>query len=654
MDRDEARLRELLAGEMDREKQDELESLIAERPSLRRKLADLALDTETAVLQIGSGPPVGEQGGDAGEAALGPDVVDMGRILGRGGMAVVRMGRQLRLDRPVAVKSLRPAARSPAAVAQLLHEARITGRIEHPNVVPVHDIVRGPDGLPQVVLKLIEGHTWARLMGDAERVRELFGATDLLEWNLGVLMSVARALSFAHSRNVLHRDVKPGNVMVGPFGEVYLVDWGIAHEIGEPGGDEEIADLSGTSGYMAPEQLRGDSAALGTWTDTYLLGATLYQILAGRPPHAGRPIIERRITGADEAAPPPPLPDDVPAELRRIVAEALEPDPQRRTARPEDLRLAVAEYLQHRGALRLAERGDQERARAAAASEAGDSAGWERAILAAELSYLAALEEWRECPAAAAGARALATLRIEQALASGDVQAAGRIVEAQDGLPDDLVRRVGIARDRAAEEAERLKRIVADADRRFGHRLRGIFGAAFGLIWVGFWCLVALYPPADVTLLVGFSGGFLAVGVAAVVGLAPQLLRNRINRASMWVVGSSLFLTIVWCLGAGWLGLEMRTVLAGFLLMCAFFTSGMAGLVDPWGAVSAVGFVAGFLLACYRPAWTPHAVVGSNVVLLVNQLVLNFARAKRGFEELPAVGQPPRANRSGPDTSPPG
>jgi hypothetical protein len=133
-------------------------------------------------------------------------------------------------------------------------------------------------------------------------------------------------------------------------------------------------------------------------------------------------------------------------------------------------------------------------------------------------------------------------------------------------------------------------------------------------------------------------------------GLAPHLLRNRINRASMWVVGSSLFFTIVWCLGAGWLGLDMSTVLTGFLLMCAFFTAGMAGLVDPWGVASSVGFVAGFLLACYRPAWTPHAVVGSNVLLLVNQLVLNFARSKRGFEELLKVGTPARA--VGPQTGP--
>ena len=636
MDGEESRLRQLLARDLGSEERGELETIIEEKPALRRKLADLALEAETGVLHIGSGPPIGESDDVTG---VDPEIVDTGRVLGSGGMAVVRMGRQLRLDRAVAVKSLRKAAQTPAAEARLLREARITGRLEHPNVVPIHDIVRGPDGQPQVVLKLIEGHTWTKLMKEAKRVHELFGATDLLEWNLGVLMAVARALSFAHSRNVLHQDVKPGNVMVGPFGEVYLVDWGIAHEMDGPApDDDDFTELSGTSGYMSPEQLMGQNDKFGPWTDTYLLGATLYQILAGLPPHAGVALNERIKGLIDGGARPPELPDYVPAELRRIVDEALQPDPMKRTHRPEDLRLDVAEFLRHRGAVRLAERGDEQRARAAAADEVGDTDAWERATQAAELRYLVALEEWPECPVAAVGTRELAVLRVEHALADGDVRTAVRVAEAQEGLPQQLLVRVAQARERGAAEEERLKRIVADADRRFGHRLRGIFGAAFGLIWVGFWSLMAFYPPASVIPLVAFSGGFLAVGVPAVIVFAPNLLRRRINRSSMWVTGSGLFLNTVWCVGAGWLGLDIHTVLAGVLLTCAFFTSGMAGLVDPWGAVSAVGFSAGFLVACYRPAWTPHAMVISNVVLLVNQVALNWARQKRGFERLPTVG----------------
>lgn len=645
---EETRVRELLAGGLDHAKQSEIENMLSEHPSLGSKLADFALETDTAVLPLRAGGRWREPKGGA---------IDDGKLLGGGGMALVRQGRQLKLDRAVAIKSLRPERRSSADISRLLREARITGRIEHPNVVPVHDIVRGDDGTPQVILKLIEGHTWSSLMDDAKRVNELFGANDLLEWNLGVLMAVARALAFAHSCDVLHCDVKPRNVMVGPFGEVYLVDWGIAHELGGPDVETELCELSGTSAYMAPEQLEADSASFGPWTDTYLLGATLYHALAGEPPFHGQSI-ETRIEQLRQGAALPTLPEDVPAELKRIVASALDPDPKRRMASPEELRLAVEAFLQHRGALRLAERGDQARAKAAAASAAGDDGAWDHStwdhsILAAELSYHAALEDWPGCEAAAAGSRQLAMLRIEHALARDDIPTATRVAEGQRDLPDELSQRVEAAQAQAAEQEARLSRLVKDADRGLGHRMRGIFGAAFGALWVGFWSIVAFAQPADVALLAWFSGGVLAVGVVAVIGLAPQLLSNRINRASMWVVGTGMAMTFAWCLGASWLGVETRTVLIGFLLLSAFFTSSMAALVDPWGAVSAVAFLAAFLAACRRPDWTPYVLVASHGVLLVNQLVLNFARKRRGFEQMPRVGVEKAAEARSQPTSPP-
>jgi hypothetical protein len=315
VDEDASRLTQLLEGRLDEADAAALETRLERRPALRRKLADLAIQAEPTqpshTLRIRPGPDRPEPSRLEG--------VDVGATLGQGGMAVVRLGRQLKLDRAVAVKTLRADRRSESDVARLLREARVTGRLEHPNIVPVHDIVRGLDGVPQVVLKLIEGHTWAELMRDPERVRALFGATDLLEWNLGVLMSVARALSYAHSRGVIHRDVKPGNVMLGSFGEVYLLDWGIARDLDDPEDAEDGLELAGTTGYMAPEQLLGRGARLGPWTDTYLLGATLYHVLTGHPPHAGASLEERVIAAATDATRLPALPDDVPVELRRIT-----------------------------------------------------------------------------------------------------------------------------------------------------------------------------------------------------------------------------------------------------------------------------------------------------------------------------------------------
>lgn len=633
MDEDASRLTELLAGRLDEADAAALETRLERRPALRRKLADLAIQAEPTqpshTLRIRPGPDRPEPSRLEG--------VDVGATLGQGGMAVVRLGRQLKLDRAVAVKTLRADRRSESDVARLLREARVTGRLEHPNIVPVHDIVRGSDGVPQVVLKLIEGHTWAELMRDPERVRALFGATDLLEWNLDVLMSVARALSYAHSRGVIHRDVKPGNVMLGSFGEVYLLDWGIARDLDDPEDVEDGLELAGTTGYMAPEQLLGRGARLGPWTDTYLLGATLYHVLTGHSPHAGVSLEARVIAAATDATRLPALPDDVPVELRRITERALEPDIDQRTAHPEDVRVAVATFTRHRGALRLVERGHKERELAASAGERGDDADAERGCVAAELAYRAALEEWAESDEAARGLRELAILRVERALSRDDARAAARIAEAQAGLPEELLARVARARARAAAEEERLRRIVTDADRGLGHKMRGILGAVFGLVWVGFWCVVAFVPPATVTPLVGFTLGFAAIGVAVVATRGRQLLENRINRTSMSVIATGMAATVVWCVGASWLGLDMRSVIIGFLLVSATFASGMATLMDPWGTFTALGFGAAFLAACYRPSWTPYAVVAGNAVLLINQVVLNIARARRGFEAPPRV-----------------
>jgi len=612
-----------------RDEEDEEEDAVETRIELRSVLANIALDSEVTQENLARSVP--DQAPQT--TSSGAHDVEVGRTLGRGGMALVRLGHQLKLDRAVAVKTLHDSRRSELNITRLLREARITGRLEHPNIVPVHDIVSGEDGIPQVVLKLIEGDTWTALMRKPDRVRERFGATDLLEWNLGVLMAVSRALSFAHSRQVLHRDVKPSNVMVGPFGEVYLLDWGIALDLDAPD-SEDRDEVMGTPSYMAPEQLLGGQ--LGTWTDTYLLGAMLYQLLGGRAPHADTtPEVRVMREASDEVA--PPLPDDVPAELRRIVDAALEPEPEKRTARPEDLRLALVAFLQHRGALRLVERAHRERTLAASAHRDGDDAAWERSCLAAELAYRASLDEWPEWHEAIEGVRELAVLRIEHALARGEAHAASRLVEAHSELPEELRQRVASEVARMAEEEAQLRRIISDSDRRLGHRMRGILGGAFGFVWVGFWCFVALYPPETVMPLIAFTVAVGLVGATAVATFARQMLQNRINRTSMWVVVTGLLMTVIWFVGASWLGLDMRTILIGQLFVFAVALGGMANLMDPWGAVSGVGFVVAFLVACYEPAWMAYSVIGGNVLLLVNQLVLNAARARRGFATQPTA-----------------
>ncbi|MCZ7681391.1 MAG: protein kinase [Sandaracinaceae bacterium] len=165
--------------------------------------------------------------------------------LGEGGMGIVRLATQRSLGRDVAVKTVKGSQAAERATGALLREACVMGLLEHPNVVPVYDLVVGDAGEPAIVMRKIEGSSWASVMHDPAALRARFDAEDALEWNLRVLAQVCNVVDFAHSRGILHRDLKPENVMLGEFGEVYVVDWGLAVALRE-GLGPAIPPLSGS------------------------------------------------------------------------------------------------------------------------------------------------------------------------------------------------------------------------------------------------------------------------------------------------------------------------------------------------------------------------------------------------------------------------
>ncbi len=267
-------------------------------------------------------------------------------LLGEGGMGIVHMASQRSLDRSVAIK--RPTSDSGDG---LVEEARTMARVEHPNVVPVYALGRDARDRPVLVMKHIQGASFRELLKDEAHAAwppliERWG--DRERAALGILGEVADALELAHARRIIHRDVKPENVMVGEFGEVYLLDWGIARRLDEPA--IETGNIVGTPGYMAPEMVL-ESETVDTRTDVYLLGATLHEILTKTLRHRGASLYET--LGLAMASEPVAYGQDVPEDLAALANASTSLD---RDARPESaaaFRSALRDHERHREALGL-------------------------------------------------------------------------------------------------------------------------------------------------------------------------------------------------------------------------------------------------------------------------------------------------------------
>ncbi|BBM86652.1 protein kinase domain-containing protein [Candidatus Uabimicrobium amorphum] len=277
----------------------------------------------------------------------------------RGGMGIIFKGKQNSLMREIAIKKIIPNKENSASKSKFISESLVTAYLEHPNIVPVHELSQDQDGGVILAMKLVGGLEWKHLLHPRNDYHKEKANSYDLEAHLGILLNVCNAVAYAHSKDIIHNDLKPSNIMVGEFGEVLVMDWGIAVNVKDKDKSDEITihksmvkSPMGTPCYMPWELAEGVGENIGPWTDVYLLGGILYHILMGKPPHGESTI------GALVAAVTGKLPtfeDKIPRELQQICHKAMAKEIEKRYQAVEDFRKDLQNYLKHRESLMISD-----------------------------------------------------------------------------------------------------------------------------------------------------------------------------------------------------------------------------------------------------------------------------------------------------------
>ncbi len=472
--------------------------------------------------------------------------LEMIRTLGEGGMGIVQLARQVALNRDVAVKTLR--ANNETTAPKLLQEAYVTGRLEHPNIVPIYTLGRDDAGAPLIVMKRIEGVSWLDVLIDpAKALPET--KVDLL-WHLETLLQLCNAVRYAHRHEVIHRDIKPENVMIGLFGEVYLLDWGIAVSIAdEPdAGDvlphrDDVIGMAGTPAYMSPEMTHDRATEQDIRTDVYLLGALLHQILTGTPRHDGKTLFDVLRSAFENTT--VEYPPHVAPELAAIANRAMATQKEDRFETVEAFRAAVLDYLEHRGTLELLDQADQMLDRLAELKSKPRDDDQDFAIhdLFTECRFACqqARRSWPESKVAQSMYRRYLAERLSYAVEVRDVaQARGVIAQMdEEGLETASARAEldALLQERASDEEELrgLRSLAADLDLSRGRVSRSVAVMLMGVLWAsdtarGWY--IRLDEPADslATTYVESAWRVVLIGAVAMFLFRKPLFSTVANR----------------------------------------------------------------------------------------------------------------------------
>jgi len=305
-------------------------------------------------------PPSASRGGmavlptiDDGARRVNPEKAryESKRMIGEGAFGEVELAMDNDIDRPVAIKRVRQDMVSADNIARFVSEVQVVGRLEHPGIVPIHDVGLDDSGY-FFVMKYIDGETLESVIAKLRKKDPAYTKKFTMEHRTQLFLQLCRAVQFAHARGIIHLDIKPANVMVGHFGEVVLMDWGLAKRVGAAPtiGTPAVGMVCGTPMYMSPEQARGENDRTDERSDVYALCALFWELLALDHYLPIKPDVDALLLAVCNEAPMRPIPMHhkyaVPPDLAWLIAPGLEKNPAQRYQTVGDLCVRIQQAIE--------------------------------------------------------------------------------------------------------------------------------------------------------------------------------------------------------------------------------------------------------------------------------------------------------------------
>lgn len=490
--------------------------------------------SELPVLHVSRQSPSEEKTSDIVELAFHEKLAE-------GGMGQVYLANQVALRRDVVVKVSHTGEDEEKTAIRLLQESRLTGLLEHPNIVPVYQLGQDSQGQPMLVMKHIEGQPWSDIISqEAPGPQSPTGEVSSLERHIRILIQVCNAVAFAHNKNIIHRDLKPENIMIGAFGEVYVLDWGLAVSLNEQDRGKlptvsEIKGVAGTPAYMAPEMARGQNDVLGERTDVYLLGGILHELITGSPPHSKGTLLESLFS--IYRSEPVEYGEEIPKLLVSICHKSMSQKPEDRYANIQEFRMALLDYLQHKESLTISVRSKNllRSLESLLQQNPNDDRKLYNQYSRCHFGLQHALEIWPDNTEAQDTLKQLLELMFEHEIKQENTKAATRWLAEFSDPPVHLQEQLNELKQRLHQKQKHLERLAYESDISVGANARRIVTLLIGALWGGLPLLMhALksmnwYKPSHLDfILMNTAFGFILT--ASIFIGRKHLLKNQANR----------------------------------------------------------------------------------------------------------------------------